>query len=278
MVLVAGTGIAAVELAAGFLGNSLVLLSDGAHYVADLVAVALAIGAVSWSARPADPAHSFGHQRAEVLACFANGLLLGVLTVLFAVEAVARLLAPVPVNGLLLVAVGAFTFGANFALAILMRRGDPEDLNQRAVYLHILSDGVGSVGAVVAGLLVVSLGWTWADPAATLFVVALMTLFTVRLLRPSLHILMEGTPEGIEPEEVASTLRGLPSVQDIHDLHVWTLAPGTVSVSVHVVVLGTPTDDRVVHEAQTALRRRYRILHATIQIEAADCPCAGARH
>ncbi|MGI0067156.1 MAG: cation diffusion facilitator family transporter, partial [Thermoplasmata archaeon] len=261
--LVVGAIVAAVELGAGAGGNSLVLLSDGAHYVVDLVAVALALAAVGWGARPADPAHSFGHQRVEVLASLANAVLLWAMAAVFLWEALVRFASPVPVDGTLLVVVGAFTFVANLSVALVLRRRATEDLNQRAVYLHTLSDGAGSLGAVVAGGLIVGWGWTEADPAATLFVVALMVVFAYRISRDALEVLMEGTPAGIVPADVAASLGALSGVEGVHDLHVWTLAPGTISVSAHLVVGRAPSDDRLIHAAERLLAERYHIRHTT---------------
>jgi cobalt-zinc-cadmium efflux system protein len=277
-VVTAGSTIAAIEFIGGFAAHSLVLLADAGHYLTDLTAMGLALFAVTWASRPADSAHSFGHGRGEVIAAFVNALVLWGLAAIFVVEGYLRLRSPVPVQGPVVLIVGALSLVANLAIARVLRARGQSNINIRAAYLHILSDVLGSLGAVVAGALIWFGGIQIADPVATLFVAGLIGVFAFRLSRDTLNILLEGTPTHIDPEEVERSLTDLPSVRSVHDLHVWTLTSGQEAMSVHLVLEAEPKDDRVTHVAQDVVRQRFRIRHATIQVEAPDCTCGGQPH
>lgn len=278
VVLIAGSAVAAVELIGGFAANSLVLLADSAHYFADVVALALAFAAVTWSSRPADSAHSFGHGRGEVIAALMNALILWGLAALFVVEAYLRFRAPTPVQGPVVLIVGLFSLASNLVLARVLSHGGGSNINMRAAYLHIVSDTMGSLSAVAAGALILFARIQVADPVASLFVAGLIGFFAFRLSRETLNILLEGTPTHIDPAEVERSLQGVPNVQSIHDLHVWTLTSGSEAMSVHVVLDSEPKDDRVTHIVQEIARERFRIRHATIQVEAPNCQCGGQPH
>ena len=278
LVLVAGTVLTAVELVAGLVARSLVLLADAAHYFTDLAAVSLALAASAWALRPADARHSFGHARGGILAAFLNAILLWGIVALLVVEAYLRLRAPVGVDAPIVIAVGAGTLGANVGLAWFLRRGAAGNLNVRAASLHLLSDGAGSAAAVAAGVVIYVWGFALADPLATLAVAALIAVFALRLSRETANILMEGTPPGLDPAEVERSIRELPRVRSVHDLHLWTVGSGSDTMSVHVVLDAPPADDRVIHAVQELVRRRFRIRHATVQVEAPDCPCGIAAH
>ena len=271
IVLVGGVTVMLVEVVAGIAANSLVLLADAAHYATDVGAVLLALVAVAWAQRPADARRSFGHHRAEVLAAFTNGLaLLGVSAVL-AWEAIERLRDPPHVEGPLVAVVGGLSLVANAALALLLRRR--AGVNMRAAYVHLLSDVLGSAAAVAAGLAVHYGGWDIADPLLTIFVTLLIVGFTIRLLRESGHILMQGTPAHLDPVAIASGLRTLPGVRDVHDLHVWHIATGLDSLTAHLVLDQPPNGDLMLHAAMRHLREQHGIRHVTLQLESPGCPC-----
>lgn len=278
VVLIAGSAVAMVELVGGFAANSLVLLADSGHYFADVAALALALAAVTWSSRPADSAHSFGHGRGEVIAALMNALILWGLAVLFVVEAYLRFRAPTPVQGPVVLIVGLFSLVSNLVLTRVLSVGGRSNINMRAAYLHIFSDTMGSLSAVAAGALILFARIQVADPVASIFVAGLIGFFAFRLSRETLNILLEGTPTHIDPAEVERSLQGVPNVQSIHDLHVWTLTSGSEAMSVHVVLDREPKDDRVTHIVQEIARERFRIRHATIQVEAPNCQCGGQPH
>jgi len=278
LVLVAGGIIAAIELAAGLTARALVLVGDATHYFADLLSLGLALAAVTWGMRPADSVHSFGHRRGEVLAAAGNAVLLWGLVAYLAALAIGLIRAPVPVSGAIVVVVGAGTLAANLVLARALGGGAAGNLNVRAAYLHIVSDALGSLAAVAAGLGVFLFRFNLADPIAALVVTGLIAVFAARLTRDVVHTLMDSTPRHIDPHAVEQCLRSVGGVRSVHDLHIWSLGPGVEALSAHVVLGATPTDDRVTHTIQEAVGRLFRIGHVTIQVEAPDCPCAGQPH
>lgn len=158
-------------------------------------------------------------------------------------------------------------------MAFVLHRASGKNLNMHAAYLHILGDALGSAAALLAGVLVTLYGLHLADPLLTIFVVALIVLFTWRLTSQTLHILLEGTPEHLDVREIAASLREIDDVQEIHDLHVWSLTSGIESLSVHIVVAPHAAADSVVREVHERLGTRFRIRHATVQVEGPDdCP------
>lgn len=272
VVLAGGTLVLVTQLVGGLIANSLVLLADAAHYFTDLLGILLALAAVGLAGRPASLRKSFGYHRAEVVAAFLNALALWGVSAFLLVETVERLRDPPEVEGPIVAIIGGLTLVANAFLAWRLHRASGANLNMRAAYLHILSDVLGSAAALVAGLLIHFRGLHIADPLLTIFVTVLIVVFTWRLTRQTLHILLEGTPDHLDPEEIAGVLRGVESVEDVHDLHVWSLTSGLESLSVHLVVApGKETDvSRAVHHE---LRERFRIRHVTVQIEAPGaCP------
>jgi cobalt-zinc-cadmium efflux system protein len=272
-----GLVIMAAEVVGGLAANSLVLLADAAHYATDVLAVGIAFLAVTVAMRPATAQRTFGYKRAEVLAAFLNAAALWGLSAYFLYESYRRFRAPASVDGTLVMALGAFTLVANAALALVLRRGGDHNLNVKAAYLHILSDALGSAAALVAGALVRFFGWAWADPALTIFVTLLILVFTWRLTRETLHILLEGAPRHVDMDELETTLRAMAPIQEIHELHVWSLSSGSDVLSVHVVLDRVPHGDQITHDIHEAIRERFRIDHVTVQVESPDCPCEMAR-
>lgn len=278
LVLGVGSFIMLAEIIGGLMANSLVLLADAAHYATDLLSVLLAFLAITWAMRPADKHRTFGYHRAEVLAAFVQALALWGISIYFLWEAYKRIIDPPEVEGPILLIVGGLTLVANAFLAWTLQRASGHNLNMRAAYLHILSDVLGSAAALAAGIAVRFYGWHIADPLLTLFITVLIMLFTVRLTKQTLHILMEGAPAHADPHDVTKALKDLPGVQDVHDLHVWTLTSGIDSVSAHVVTREPEANDRVVHAVQDVLKAKFKIDHVTVQVEDPSCPCTGARH
>lgn len=279
LALVAAVGflVVAVELVAGWKANSLVLLADAGHYATDLASVLLALAAVQWSLRPATARRTFGHHRGEVVAAFVQAIALWAVSAVFLYEAVRRLRDPQPVDGTLVAIVGGATLVVNLALAAALRAGSGRSINMRAAYLHILSDVLGSAAAVAAGLLARG-GWDLADPVLTLAVTVLILVFTFRLTRQSLHILLEGTPHDVPTGAVESALLAEPGVREVHDLHVWSHTSGLNSITAHVVLEAPPADDDVMHRLHDRVRQAFRIDHITIQVESAAHPCDTLRH
>lgn len=272
--LVGGGAVMLAEVVTGLAANSLVLLADAAHYATDVAAVGLALLAIVWSEKAATRAKSFGYRRSEVVAAFVNAVALWAVSGYFVVEAVRRLRSPPEVDGPIVLAMGTAALAVNLLLAALLHKGSHHDLNLKAAYFHILSDVLGSAAAVAAGLAVYLWGWHIADPLLTLVIAVLIVAFTWRLMRQSLHILMEGTPHHLDAADVERTLRGLPGVADVHDLHLWSIAHGSESLTAHVVAAeGGPGAEELLLSIHRVVADRYGVRHLTIQVEQPGWSC-----
>ena len=255
-----------VELIGGWLSGSLALLADAAHMLADVAALGLALVAAWIAQRPATPERSFGFMRLEILAAFINGAVLFGIAIGIGIEAWHRLHVPQLVNGPLLIGVAAVGFAANLAAVVVLHRGHEHSLNQRGAYLHVLGDLLGSVGALVAGVIVLTSGWIMADPLISVLIGSLVLISAWRLVKESTDVLLEATPRHIALSDVHDRIATVPGVESVHDLHLWTVTSGVVAMSGHLVVKN-PTDNQPVLEAVQDRMRALGIAHVTVQVE-----------
>ena len=255
-----------IELVGGLLANSLALLADAGHMLADVVALALALWVSHMAQRPATPERTYGLLRLEILAALVNGAFLIVIAVGIGIEAVERLRVAPAIDGRMLVGVALIGLVANVVAATILHRGPQHSMNQRAAYLHVLGDLLGSVGALVAGAVVLATGWTAADPLISVAIGALILGGAWRLVRESVDVLLEATPRHIALADVHNRLATVSGVASVHDLHVWTVTSGVVAMSGHLVVRDPGANQRVLVEAQ-ALMTQLGIDHVTVQIE-----------
>ena len=259
---------AVIELLTGLWFGSLALVSDAGHMFSDAVALGLAWLAAWLSHRPAGLRHSFGLARAEVIAGFVNGLSMLLIVVLIAAEAVHRLLTPTPVAGLGVLVVAFVGLLLNLAVAFVISRSE-RNLNTRAALLHVISDVLGSVVAMIAGAVIYFTGWTPIDPILSLVIALLILVSTMHLLREALHVLMEGVPAAIRLDEVGQSLARLPGVRSVHDLHIWNISSGRVALSAHLELTTLEDWPRVLSDARALLQERFSIEHVTLQPELA---------
>jgi len=261
-----------VEFAGGLLANSLALVADAGHMLTDAAALALAWAAVRIATRPADAKRSFGYQRLRVLATFVNGCALLFIVAWIAVEAIARLFNPVPVNAYTILWIGSIGFGINLLVFAMLRQGDSHDMNISAATLHVLGDLLGSAAAIVAALVILWTGWMPIDPLLSLLVGALIVKTAISLVRRSAHILMEGSPEWLDQGELRRTLeQKIPAIRDVHHVHTWSVGPHETLLTMHALVTGTADQAVVLKDTKALLAERFGITHATIQIEVEDC-------
>jgi cobalt-zinc-cadmium efflux system protein len=231
----------------------------------------LGLAAAALAARPSGPRSTFGLQRSEVLAALVNGIALVVIAVLVAVAAVGRLSDPPEVAGAGVLAIGLFGLAGNAAATFVLARGDRGDVNLEGVLRHSLADALGSLAVVASGAVILATDWLEADPIASLIVAGLILLASVRLVLEPLRVLMEAAPAGLDVEALGNTLVGVEGVREVHELHVWTVTPGFVALSAHVVIERGRDRDLARRELEYLLRERYGIVHTTIQMEdAAD--------
>ena len=266
VVLAITAAVMVVEAVGGWLAGSLALLADAGHMLTDVSAIGLALVVSSLANRPATPERSFGLLRLEILAALVNGGLLIAIAIGIAVEAVQRIGAPAPVDGGLLLGVATVGLVANAVGATMLHRGHNHSLNQRGAYLHVMSDLLGSVGALVAGAVIVFTGWTAADAIVSLLIAGLVLAGAWRLVKESTDILLEATPANISLADVHDRMASVPGVASVHDLHVWTVTSGVVAMSGHLVVQNPSDNQRVLETVQDRLGR-MGIEHVTVQIE-----------
>ncbi|HEU6445549.1 MAG TPA: cation diffusion facilitator family transporter [Gaiellaceae bacterium] len=266
-VLALTAAITVLEVVGGILTGSLALLADAVHMLSDNLALALALVAIWLAGRPSTPQRTFGYQRAEVLAALLNGLVLVGLAIWIFVEAFRRLSDPPDVLGGWMLAVATVGLVGNLAAAAVLARTAHSSLNMQAALRHVVADALGSAGVVVAALVVLTTGWRYADPAVGALIAVLVLASSWSVLRDSVHILLEGTPKGIDAGALGRRLSAMPGVVDVHDLHVWTITSGFVSLSAHVLV--EPGDDCHARrrELERLLADEYGIEHTTLQVD-----------
>lgn len=256
-----------VELVGGLLTNSLALVADGAHMLIDAVALGGALAAIWVAQKPATPEHTYGHQRVEILAGLANAAFLLALSAGLLFEASRRLLDVPEVRSAPMLVVATVGLLVNAVGALLLREGAAESLNVRGAFLHVLSDMLGSAGAMLAALVMLLTGWHYADPLATLLTTALILVRTWDLLRETVGVLLEGTPNHLKLAEVRSALEDVPAVDSIHDLHVWVITSGYLALSAHARVGPRADANEILAALHRVARERFAIEHCTIQLE-----------
>ena len=266
IVLVMTAAFMVAEIVGGVLSNSLALLADAGHMFTDVGALALSMFAMRMAQRPPSRERTFGYVRLEILAALVNGAALLVISGLIAWEAWARLSVPQDVNGPVMLSVAVVGLGVNVVGAFLLHSHSGSNLNMRGAYLHVLGDLLGSVGAIVAGLVILFTGWTPADPIISVFIALLILVGAWRLVREAAEILLEMAPRHIEMEKVEEDLETIPELHDVHDLHVWTLTSGFVALSGHGVIDDPAHHQVVLDEIQTRIER-HGISHITFQLE-----------
>jgi cobalt-zinc-cadmium efflux system protein len=264
--LAVSSGVLVLELIAGIASNSLALLADAGHMLADVVGMALALGAITIASRPRTSGRTFGLYRLEILAAALNAAVLLGIGVVVLVEAVRRLADP-PLVGGPLILVASIALVANTASLRLLGHGRDTSLNMRAAYLEVLGDLLGAFAVLVAGIVIAATGWRQADAVASILIAFLIVPRTVTLLRDSVDVLMEATPKGVNMAEVERHIREAPGVRDVHDLHAWTITSGMNVVSAHVVLDpdGKPGD--VLDHLGLCLSDDFDIDHSTFQLE-----------
>lgn len=262
-------GIMVLEFAGGLWTNSLALLSDSGHMLSDAGALALSLLALWFAAKPSSARLSFGFHRFEILAALFNAVTLFVIAGLIIWEAIERFLHPAVVASGSMMLIACIGLIANLLSAwSLMRKGDVHgNLNMRSAYLHILGDALGSVGAIIAGAVMLLFGWYAADPIISIIVSLLILKGAWGVLKSTLHILMEGTPGSISIGTVKQVLEAIEGVVDVHDLHVWTITSGIEALSCHLLIEDDRDSQEILQQGITVIEKQFGITHATIQIE-----------
>ncbi|MGG1676450.1 cation diffusion facilitator family transporter [Neobacillus sp. NRS-1170] len=263
-----------VEVIGGIVTNSLALLSDAGHMLSDAAALGLSFFAIKLGEKQGSQEKTYGYKRFEIIAAALNGLTLIIISVYIFYEAIGRFLAPPEVQskGMLMISITGLL--VNIVAAWILMKGDKEEnLNVRSAFLHVLGDMLGSVGAIVAALLIMFFGWGIADPIASVIVAALILISGYRVTKDSFHILMEGAPEQIDSRKVKEALRKIPLVKEVHDLHIWTITSGYPVLSCHITISDDGVHDEILSQSQRILHDEFHIEHSTIQVEKAANGC-----
>jgi cobalt-zinc-cadmium efflux system protein len=259
------------EVLGGWWTGSLALLADAGHMLADVAALALALLAARFSARPANPNKTYGYYRLEILAAFTNGVVLVAVSLFILYDAYGRWLAPPEIaRGGLMTAVAAGGLLVNLACAWLLHGDHERDLNMRGAWLHVLSDALGSVGAITAGVLITLGGWYAADPFFSALISVLIVWSSWNLIREATNVLLEGTPAHINLAAVEGAILGTAGVEDVHDLHVWTITSGREALSAHVRHAHAVSTPALLRSLRAKLQEQFGVDHLTIQMETAD--------
>lgn len=264
------------EAVGGWMTGSLALLADAGHMLSDVAALALSLFAFWIAERPPTPRRSFGYYRTEILAALANGAALLAIGALIVIEAVERFAAPPEVDAPVMLGIATGGLVINLVALKILSAGRDSSLNMRGAWLHVLTDALGSVAAIISGLVMWRLGWNWADPLASVIIVLLVAHSAWALLKETLAVLMEWAPGHIDPDALVQGIKEQEGVDSVHDLHVWTITSGLVCMSAHIVVAAGVDHQAVLHECRAMLRERFHIGHTTVQVEVdgfGDTPC-----
>ena len=264
-----------VEVIGGIVTNSLALLSDAGHMLSDAAALGLSFYALKLGEKKVSQEKTYGYKRFEIIAAALNGLTLVIISIYIFFEAFQRFFNPPEVQSTGMLMISVIGLLVNIIAAWILMKGDKEEnLNVRSAFLHVLGDMLGSVGAIVAALLIMFLGWGIADPIASIIVAVLILISGYRVTKDSFHILMEGAPSQIDISQVKKALCKIPNVKEVHDLHIWTITSGYPVLSCHLTIFNDGVHDKILSQSQKILHDEFHIEHSTIQVEkeANGCP------
>jgi cobalt-zinc-cadmium efflux system protein len=273
-----------VEAVSGWFADSLALMSDAGHNLADAAALGFSWYALRAARKPSHHRMTFGYHRVGVFAALANAISLVAIALVIGWEAIGRIREPAVANGPVMIGVAAAGIVVNLLIGLWLHKGSKDDLNIRSAYLHMLGDAVSAFGVVIAGILVATMRAPLADPVVSLLIAGLILYSSYGVLRESATVLLEGTPSGMDMPAVIAAIKSVTGVLDVHDLHVWMVGPGVVACSCHILVA-----EQSIREGQQVLRavvhdieHRFRITHTTVQVEVEGCEaddmyCTGQR-
>jgi cobalt-zinc-cadmium efflux system protein len=266
------------EVIGGILSGSLALLADAGHMLADFAALVLAWLAFRFSRWPADRARTYGFDRLQVLVAYSSGLSMFVIAGFILLEAVQRLREPAPLLAGTMLVVAVAGLLVNVVVFGILHGADRENLNVRAAAIHVLGDLLGSIGAIIAAVVILRTGWLAADPLISILVAALILRSAWTIVRDSGHILIEGAPVGVAPSEIEADLEAnIPEIEDVHHVHAWSITQERPIVTLHARLCEGSKADAAIHEIKRRLRERFGVAHATVEIELSDCADHSAR-
>jgi cobalt-zinc-cadmium efflux system protein len=262
-----------VEALAGWVSNSLVLLTDAAHNLTDVIALALSWYAMRLTVQPPNPRQTYGYHRAGILVALVNSTTLVLISLGIFYEAWRRFMSPPEVQTGILLSVGFIALLVNLATAMLVRKGSEHDLNLRSAFVHLMGDVLSTVGAVIAGIVILFTGWNWLDPVVSALIGVMILLTAAGILRETVDILLEATPRDVDMNTLVSEIVQVPGVLGVHDLHVWSISSGLRTMSAHILTSDVSISMGAGIQSQVSelLATRFNIAHATLQLECVEC-------
>ncbi len=266
-VLIISIAYMVAEIIGGIKSGSLALLADAGHMAIDAAAIALSLFAAWIAQRPATPVKTYGYYRAEILAALINGATLIAVSIWICYEAWERFYLSQPIRGKLMTGIAAGGLIVNCLGLILIHKHEAHNLNTRGVWLHLLTDTLGSISAILAGFFVWKFGWVLADPIISILIALFILYGAWKLLMECVDVLLEAVPKGIDVAEIRTSIEGVSGVEEAHDLHVWTMTSGVYLLTVHVVLKEAEDSGGVLRKVNELLSQKFRIEHSTVQIE-----------
>ena len=266
--------IMAVEVVGGLLSHSLALLSDAGHMLTDILALGLGLFAINLARRPATATRTYGFHRAEIMAALANGTVLILVSVFIFYEAYHRFYALPTVKSPLMIGVAVVGLVANAISVMLLRRGSKGSINVRAAFWHVIGDTLSSVGVIIAGIIIYFTGFSIADPILAVVIGFVILWGAVGIVRESTNILLESVPAHVKVAEVSSAVKAVPGIEDMHDIHIWTITSGIYALSAHVAIADQMVSQScdVITKVNEVLAAKFSITHTTLQLECESCP------
>ncbi len=268
-----GILILVAEVVGGLLANSLALLADAGHVLADIIALSLSWYGIKQAERPASHSMTFGYHRVGVLVAIINALSIFAIAIIIFYEASQRLQQPPEVNSPLMLAVATVGLSANIFIAFWLRKEQKSNLNIRSAFWHAMGDALASIGVIVGGVIILLTGISLADPIISIFIGIIIILAAWSIFRDGLRVILEATPKGIDVKKMIESLNKISGVKDVHDVHVWSITPEMHSMSCHVLIddLATSEATKIREKIKEVLNRQFNIEHATLQMECEQC-------
>jgi len=274
LVAISITGSMAIaELIGGILSNSLALIGDAAHMFTDTLALGLSLFALNIAKRPASQTRTYGYLRAEILAALTNGIVLILISAYLSYEAYRRFTEPPQIQGGLMLVVAIIGLLANVIGLAILRSGGRQNLNVKGAFLHMWSDAVSSIGVIVAAVIILLTGWSFADPIITILIVVLILRGAIGLVVEASNILLETVPKHLNVSQITSEVKEIKGVKDIHDIHLWTITSGVYALSCHLLIEDrmVSSSAEIVEEVNQTLSQKFGIGHSTLQLECEEC-------
>ena len=262
------------EIIGGILSNSLALMSDAGHMLTDALALGLSLFAVSLARRPATPTRTYGYHRAEIMAALANGTLLILISVFIFYEAYRRFFETPVVKSPLMLIVASIGLVANLIGMFLLKKGSRQSINVKAAFWHVIGDTLSSVGVIIAGVIIFFTGWYIADPILAVVIGVVILWGAVRIVRESVDILLESVPGHVQVEKLTAAVKNVPGVEDLHDVHIWTITSGIYALSAHLSITDQTVSQScdILTKVNELLAGNFNITHTTLQMECKSCP------